>query len=106
MRTLTFLLTGLIAGNAAAQPPEPAKLPVPTQELIKALVEVLKDADAEVRINSANALGAIGPPAVDALTAALGDPNRDARAAAAYALGQMGSDGSPAAAALIKALKD
>jgi HEAT repeat protein len=96
----------VVSSEVGAQSVEPAKLPVPVPDLVKALIDVLKDADAEVRINSANALAAIGSPAIDSLTAALVGPNRDARAAAAYALGQMGSEGVPAVAALVKALQD
>jgi HEAT repeat protein len=107
MRTFAVLaLTGVLAVRTAAQPPEPPKLPVPTADLVKSLVEVLKDSDAEVRINAGNALAAIGAPAVDALSATLADPSRDARAAAAYALGQMGAEAAPAATALVRALKD
>jgi HEAT repeat protein len=87
-----------------AQPPEPPKLPVP--DLVKALIDTLKDADGEVRIYAGNALAAIGQPAVESLTTTLSDPNRDARAAAAYALGQMGADAAPATTALVKSLKD
>jgi HEAT repeat protein len=105
MRALAVIvLMEVVAGGAVAQTPEPPKLPVP--DLVKALIDTLKDADGEVRIYSGNALAAIGPPAVEALTTTLSDPNRDARAAAAYALGQMGADAAPATAALVKALKD
>jgi HEAT repeat protein len=107
MRTFTpLVLAGLLSVPAAAQPPEPLKLPMPVPDLVKALIDVLKDADAEVRINAGNALAAIGPSAVEALTTALGDPNRDARSAAAYALGTMGSDAAPAVPSLVKSLKD
>src|SRR3954462_9224775 len=101
-----IVLTGVVAVGAVAQPPEPPKLPVPVPDLVKALIDTLKDADGELRIYAGNALAAIGPPAVEALTTTLSDPNRDARAAAAYALGQMGADAAPAATALVKALKD
>jgi HEAT repeat protein len=107
MRTIfSITLSGLMSGAAMAQAPTPVRLPVPTPELVKSLIEVLKDADAEVRINASNALAAVGSAAVEALTASLADPNRDARAGAAYALGQMGAEGAPAGAALVKALKD
>jgi len=99
-----IVLTGVVVVGAVAQPPEPPKLPVP--DLVKALIDTLKDADGEVRIYAGNALAAIGQPAVELLTTTLSDPNRDARAAAAYALGQMGADGAPATTALVKALKD
>jgi HEAT repeat protein len=82
------------------------KLPLPVPDLVRALVEALKDTDPEARIGAGNALAAIGAPAVDALTAALAEPNHDGRAAAAYALGVMGADATPAIPALVKALKD
>lgn len=103
--TMAVLATAL-AGPLAAQQPELPKIPVPTPDLVSALIEVLRDTDPEVRINAGNALAAIGTPAVNSLIHSLGHRNREARSAAAYALGQMGADAAPAATALVRALKD
>ena len=105
-RAATVFVMYLAFPSSAAQPPEPLKLPIPVQDLVRALTETLKDTDPDVRVNAANALAAIRAPAVDALTAALGDPNRDGRAAAAYSLGVMGGEATPAVPTLVKSLKD
>jgi HEAT repeat protein len=105
-RAATVLMMCIVWPCWAAQPPEPLKLPLPLTDLVKSLVETLKDTDADARVNAGIALAAIGSPAVDALTAALGESNRDARAAAAYALGVMGADATPAMPTLVRALKD
>ncbi len=111
MRPLRFavLVAAVAAGRSIAQPPpEPPTpaLPVPTRTLVAALIESLADPDGEVRINAAVALANVGADAVEPLTAALRDKNRDARAAAAYALGQLGGPAAPATEALMRALKD
>ena len=101
-RAATVLLMCLAFPCPAAQPPDLLKLPLPVPDLVRALVEALKDTDPEARIGAGNALAALGAPAVDALTAALAEPNHDGRAAAAYALGVMGADAIPAIPALVK----
>jgi HEAT repeat protein len=100
------ILASALASPLAAQQPDQPKIPVPTPDLVAALIDVLKDADPEVRINAGNALAAIGSPAVNSLINALNHRNREARSAAAYALGQMGAEAAPAATALVRALKD
>ena len=52
------------------------------------------------------ALAYVGADAVQSLTDTLKGPNRDARAAAAYALGQIGGAAAAATETLVKALKD
>src|SRR5207253_8228539 len=87
LRTV-LLIAAAAAGRLPAQPPpEPPTpaLPVPTRTLVVALIEALGDTDPEVRVNAAVALANVGTDAVEPLTAALRDRNRDARAAAAYA---------------------
>lgn len=100
------ILATALAGRLAAHQPELPKIPVPTPDLVSALIDVLKDTDPEVRINAGNALAAIGAPAVDPLINTLSHRNREARSAAAFALGQMGAEAAPAATALVRALKD
>ena len=66
-----------------------------TPPAVKALMEALKDKDAEVRKNAAVSLGRIGPKAknaVPALAAALKDGDNDARGASALALGRIGKE--------------
>jgi hypothetical protein len=113
MPTLRVVVLILLAtaGRAAAQPPpvgaDPKPvLPVPTRDLVPALIDALRDPDSDVRLNAAVALAAVGPDAVESLTAALNDRNPDARAGAAYALGLIGAPAAPATAELIKKLKD
>lgn len=96
----------LAAGRATAQAPDPPPLSVAAPQLTAALIVALADTDFEVRVNAANALAALGPPAVESLITSLGSANRDVRSAAAYALGQMGADAAPAAAGLLRVLKD
>src|SRR5262245_21421349 len=107
MRRFLFGILALaVVCPVLAQPPDRLNLRVPTPELVKSLIETLRDNDPEVRINAGNALAMVGSPAVDALVAVLGEPSREARTAAAYSLGQMGAEAAPAAAALVRALKD
>jgi HEAT repeat protein len=90
--------------------PGPPGFPQPAaqqfKELIPSLIDALKDADPEVRQNSAMALAALGQDALTPLKDALKDANKEKRAAAAYALGQMGNTGRDAMTDLLKLLKD
>jgi HEAT repeat protein len=76
------------------------------KELIPGLIEALKDSDADVRQHSAMALAALGRDAMKPLGEALKDPVKEKRAAAAYALGQMGYLGADSMPVLLTALKD
>ena len=73
---------------------------------VPALEEALKDEEAEVRAQAAQALAAIGEEAVQPLTKALSDDNRQMRMGAALALGRMGRKAQAAAPALAEALED
>src|SRR5205807_6150971 len=94
------LLAGAVVGYRGTVPE--SSEPVPEQEdkketppAVKALIEALKDKDADVRKNTAVALGRIGKEAKDAvpaLSAALKDSETDVRGAAALALGRMGKE--------------
>jgi HEAT repeat protein len=53
-------------------------------------IAALRAADGERRTAAAEALAALGPPAVPALVVALRDPDAGVRAGAAYALGKIG----------------
>ncbi|MFO0808410.1 MAG: HEAT repeat domain-containing protein [Gemmataceae bacterium] len=105
MRPLCLASFAMVAafGTSHAQP---TGTPVPTRDLVAALIDTLRDADVEVRTYAATALAAVGTDAVEPLVATLSDKNPAARAAAAYALGQMGAPAAPGTAALVKALKD
>lgn len=95
-----------VISPAFGQQPDQPKLSAPVPDLVQALIGSLADTDLEVRVYAANALAAIGPPAVDPLIAVLMSANRDVRSSSAYALGQMGAEAAPAAAPLIKLLRD
>jgi hypothetical protein len=106
---LSLLFLAAAVGRLPAQPPPEGPtpiLPVPHRVLVAGLIESLSDSDPEVRQNAAVSLSSVGADAVKALTDILGGTNRDARAAAAYALGQIGGAAAPATEALLKALKD
>jgi HEAT repeat protein len=104
MRPLLLLL----AGSITQPPPEPPTpvLPIPTRTVVTALVESLADSDPDVRQNAAVAVAYAGVEAVEPLTAALRHRSAEARAAAAYALGQIGGPAAPATEPLVNALKD
>jgi HEAT repeat protein len=87
-----------------ARPARPVA--VPAADVVPGLVRALGDVDFGVRQNAAIALAEVGPPALPSLTEALKDRNRDRRAAAAYALGQMGAAARSAVPALVRALDD
>jgi HEAT repeat protein len=70
---------------------------------VSALIEALRDQDADVRRAAAEALGWIGAPAVPALSEALRDQDKDVRGAAVWALRGIGA---PAVPALSAALRD
>lgn len=103
----------ILALALTSQPPanipsftRPAPPTVPAGKVIPGLVKALGDADLTVRLNAGLALAEIGPAAVAPLTEALRDKNRDRRAAAAYALGQLGTVAQPAVPDLMRALED
>jgi HEAT repeat protein len=65
------------------------------QRVTPALLELLKDGSVNVRVATANVLGALGPkarPAVAALRKALEDRDESVRAAAAEALKKIGPE--------------
>ena len=76
------------------------------KDLIPGLIEALKDADPDVRQHASLALAAVGTDALKPLAEALKDVNKERRAAAAYAIGQMGFAGRDALSDLLTALKD
>src|SRR5262249_43559124 len=63
---------------------------------VPALIEALKDSDAQVRVEVSVALANIGPAAVPALREALKSENRLTRMGAAFTLGQFGPKASDA----------
>ena len=78
-------------------------------EVVPALIAALADADRDVRLGAAAALGKIGPAAAEAVPAlitALADADGDVRRAAADALGKIGPAAAKAVPALIAALAD
>jgi HEAT repeat protein len=98
MKTLLRLVAlGLVACLASAA----------NAEEIKELLDKLKDKDATVRRNAADALGQAGDKAaVPALTKALGDDDFFVRRFAAQALGKIGPDAKDAVPMLAKLVKD
>jgi HEAT repeat protein len=96
-------LAGLSAAAAVAAPPV---ADTDQKEVIKKLVEALKDPDPDVRQNLGAALAKIGPEAVEPLVEALKGDNPDRRAGAAYTLGLIGPQAKSALPALLEALKD
>ena len=102
MRILILsLCLGGVSAPVAAAPPAVAE-----GELIRQLVAALKDSDADVRANLAQALAKIGPPAVDPLIEALDDALPERRGGAAYALGLLGPLGKPSLSKLLELLDD
>lgn len=121
----TFLLLAAF-GQAQDTPlPSPPPLPPPPRgdfppgfqrpghamaqqykELVPALIESMKDSDADVRQHAAIALATIGRDALKPVLEALKSANKEQRSAAAYALGQMGELGQEGIPELTKALKD
>ena len=76
---------------------------------VPALIEALKDDDADVRSSAADVLGNIGAEAkaaVPALIEALKDDDADVRSSTAYALGNIGAEAKAAVPALVEALED
>ena len=106
---ISILWTVIAAARLAAQPPPVSSapvLPVPTRIVVAGLIESLSDADPEVHRNAAVALANVGQEAVEALTTTLRGSSRDARAEAAYALGQIGGGAASATEPLLEALRD
>ncbi|MCU0703786.1 MAG: HEAT repeat domain-containing protein [Fimbriiglobus sp.] len=98
--SLVIVAACVIAGPAFSADP------LPTDVLVRRLIDGLKDPDPDVRLNLAVALAKVGPVAVEPLTAALDDSLAERRAGAAYALGQMGVVARPALPKLLDALDD
>ena len=96
---LCFCLT--CCQSAFAAPPTPND-----RELVNRLVAALKDPDADVRSNLAQALAKIGPTAVEPLSEALADALPERRAGAAYALGLLGPVAKSALPQLLNLLDD
>jgi hypothetical protein len=76
------------------------------KDLMPALLDALKDSDADVRQAAAATLVHIGREAVMPLVELLKDKDKQVRANAAYVLGQIGTPAQEAVTALAKALKD
>jgi hypothetical protein len=78
------------------------------KEVIPALIDALKDSDADVRQSAAGALAGMGRQAVGPLMEIVKDQSKDKdlRANAAYVLGLMGGNGREALPLLTKMLKD
>ena len=89
------------SNSAFAAPPAPSD-----RELVNRLVAALKDPDADVRANLAQALAKIGPTAVEPLSEALADALPERRAGAAYALGLLGPVARSALPQLLDLLDD
>jgi HEAT repeat protein len=75
-------------------------------EAAPALVEVFRDKNEYVRLQTAIALGKVGRPAVEPLTHALGAADPDVRFYAAWGLAFVGPPARGAAPAVVKALAD
>jgi hypothetical protein len=73
---------------------------------VPALVEALRDEEADVRVRAAQALAGIGDEAVQPLTKSLSSNNPKMRMGAALTLGRMGREAKAAAPALAEALED
>jgi HEAT repeat protein len=81
----------------------------PTEKIIQALIEALKDKDPGVVKKAAEALGDIGPrakAAVPTLIESLKDENKVVRQGTAEALGRIGPSAKAAVPTLIESLKD
>lgn len=73
---------------------------------VTALVQLLRDPEPYVAMEAATALGRIGKPSVPGLIEALTNKTAGARQAAAYALGEIGSEAETAVPDLIAGLDD
>ena len=80
--------------------------PAEVADAVPALIDALKDEDAQVRWRAAEALGAIRQASVPALMTALKDEQAEVRWRAADALGMMGSAAKDAVPSLVEALHD
>jgi hypothetical protein len=95
---VTIAAVTLTARSAAQDAADPAK--------VADLVAKLRDPDAEVRGAAADALVAVGGPAVPALLAVVQDVASPARRDAAVILGQIGGDALPALPAVANLVTD
>lgn len=98
-----FILFAVSISGTMAAPPggEPDQ-----KDVIRKLIEALKDPDPDVRQNLGAALAKIGADSVEPLIEALKGDNADRRAGAAYTLGLIGPAAKSALPALLDALKD
>jgi HEAT repeat protein len=96
-----------LPGQPGGQPFQPPGA-IDYKELIPALIDALKDSDADVRQSAAGALAGMGRQAVTPLLDIVKDQgkDKDLRANAAYVLGLMGGNGREALPTLTKMLKD
>lgn len=93
-------------GIAPGPPIEPFSLTRQYEDLIPGLLEAMGDSEKEVRQYAALAMAGLGDEAIRPLIRALDDSNNRRRAAAAYALGQMGMTAHTAIPLLLRRLKD
>jgi len=103
------MFAALLVATALALPaPQPeARRPGPLDdEVVRQLVEALKDPDFEVRQNLGVALAKTGSRTVPLLRDALKDKLVERRSGAAYALGLLGEAARPALPELLAALND
>ena len=103
------MFAALLVATALALPaPQPdARRPGPLDdEVVRQLVEALKDPDFEVRQNLAVALAKTGSRTVPLLRDALKDKLTERRSGAAYTLGLLGEAARPALPELLNALND
>ncbi len=84
----------------------PHQPPPEVADAVPALIDALKDEDAQVRWRAAEALGAIRQASVPALMTALKAEQAEVRWRAADALGMMGSAAKDAVPSLVEALHD
>jgi HEAT repeat protein len=75
-------------------------------DAIPGLIENLGHSDLELRTESGESLGMIGPTAVNPLIASLASPEAQIREGSARALALIGKDAAPAAGALLKMAAD
>jgi HEAT repeat protein len=83
--------------------------PADSDRAVPALIDLLRDPDADLRVSATRTLAAYGPAALPALlplTAALASEDPVQRVAALHALENIGSDAKPALAAIRDALED
>ena len=96
-----------VAVLAVPAPPGDARRPAPLDDdVVRQLVDALRDPDFEVRQNLAAALAKTGGRVVAPLRDALKDKLAERRSGAAYTLGLLGEVARPALPELLDALHD